>query len=330
MNLLKSIDMKCFSLTLVLMLSCLLINAQHNSFPIEKYAHIKSNGKYTMLANLQNRMYGGEEVDISTDYFLCKYAVTNQEWQIFINATGKRAPKYWINNTIPIGKEYHPVVWVSYNDALDYCKWLETLYPEYTFRIPSQGEWEFAAVGNNRTAYVWGNDTNISYYNGEIHSKFNYNGVISAYILRKPNSLATYIHKKSIKLDEQYPIKDIISINDRGNVKGWVNHREFTGFIYTDLYKKVNDVGGFTCPVDSFQEGKSASGCYNMSGNCWEWTSTIEIATNGAEKGLSVNIIKGGSWYATSRSCRISYRGEGRKPNGRYATVGIRVLAERK
>ena len=42
-----------------------------------------------------------------------------------------------------------------------------------------------------------------------------------------------------------------------------------------------------------------------MSGNCWEWTSTEEIASNGAEKGQLTNTVKGGSWYATALSCRV-------------------------
>ena len=85
-----------------------------------------------------------------------------------------------------------------------------------------------------------------------------------------------------------------------------------------------------TTPVDAYAGTLSASGAIDMWGNCWEWTSTEKVATNGAERGKMVNVIKGGSWYANRTSCRTEYRGEGRMPHGVYNTVGFRVVREDK
>ena len=115
-----------------------------------------------------------------------------------------------------------------------------------------------------------------------------------------------------------------------GGVTGWVDHKNYLGFIYTDIFTEINDAGGNTCPVDAYPEGTSWCGCLNMCGNCWEWTSTVEIAQNGAEKGQSVNVIRGGSWYANASSCKTSFRGEGRKASSAYNTVGFRLVAEPK
>lgn len=64
-----------------------------------------------------------------------------------------------------------------------------------------------------------------------------------------------------------------------------------------------------------------------MAGNCWDLTSSVIVAVNGLEQGVSCYAVRGGSWYATARSCTFSYRGEGRKDSP-SATVGFRLAAD--
>ncbi|MBQ9417051.1 MAG: formylglycine-generating enzyme family protein [Bacteroidales bacterium] len=292
------------------------------------FIHLQTNGRYTFMATSTNAA-GGEEVAISTDYWIGKYAVTNAQWKEYIDATGVDAPRYWDGGNIPAGRENHPVLWVSCNQAEAYCAWRSQHTEGWTFRLPTSAEWEYAAAGDGRTDYAWGSSADNSYQNGTLTSKFNYNGVVAAEVLRTPDRMATYNNPNSTRYNESDRIGDILSISPTGGVSGWVDHTNYLGFIYTDIFTQINEAGGNTCAVDAYPEGVSWCGCYNMSGNCWEWTATVEVAQNGAEQGQNVNAIRGGSWYANATSCKTSFRGEGRRPTSAYNTVGFRLVAEK-
>ena len=77
------------------------------------------------------------------------HPVTCAEYKEFVDATGHRTPRDWKEGQMPPGKENHPVVWVSWHDAVAYAEWAGK-------RLPTEIEWEKAARGTDGRRYPWG------------------------------------------------------------------------------------------------------------------------------------------------------------------------------
>ncbi len=84
-------------------------------------------------------------------FFIDRTEVTNEQYQKFIDATGYLAPPSWAGNHFPSGAQALPVTDVTWDDAMAYVKWAGK-------RLPTEGEWEFAARGSDGRIYPWGNE----------------------------------------------------------------------------------------------------------------------------------------------------------------------------
>jgi formylglycine-generating enzyme required for sulfatase activity len=90
-------------------------------------------------------------------YAIDETPVTNAEFAEFITRSGYRPLvqanflKHWRDGQRPAGREDHPVVWVSLEDARAYASWAGK-------RLPTEEEWQYAAQGTDGRAYPWGND----------------------------------------------------------------------------------------------------------------------------------------------------------------------------
>ena len=82
-----------------------------------------------------------------------RYEVTNHQYQQFVLATGHRKPGLPARYAKSGGKmkgTNQPVVYVSWDDAAEYCRWRGK-------RLPSEAEWEKAMRGSDGRLWPWGN-----------------------------------------------------------------------------------------------------------------------------------------------------------------------------
>ena len=116
---------------------------------------------------------------------LAAYPVTNAQFLPFVHAGGYENDAYWdwwpeaTDDVKEIrdaaepaycrdsqwNAANHPVVGVSWFEAVAYCRWLTerlraagTLGSEESIRLPTEAEWEWAARGPGRHTYPWGKE----------------------------------------------------------------------------------------------------------------------------------------------------------------------------
>jgi formylglycine-generating enzyme len=240
------------------------------------------------------------QVELSS-YRIDRYAVTNHQFEAFVDATGWQtdAERYgwsfvfggllpdefpptrgiegapwwrqvmgadWRHPEGPLSdcsdRSLHPVVHVSWNDARAFCDWSGT-------RLPSETEWEVAARGGlEGQPFPWGSEL-------------------------EPGGR----HRMNV-FQGEFP---------GGN----------TG---ADGY-----LG--TAPVDAFDP--NGYGLYNTCGNVWEWCADLFDAGSGPpSRGFRVQ--RGGSYLCHASYCRryrVSAR-VGSEPDSSTGNVGFRVAAD--
>jgi len=89
-------------------------------------------------------------------FAISRYPVTNAQYAIFVQATGQKPPRHWEGGQVPPHLANHPVVNVTWDNAVAYCRWLSQETGQ-AYRLPTEAEWERAARGAaDQREWPWG------------------------------------------------------------------------------------------------------------------------------------------------------------------------------
>ncbi len=263
---------------------------------------------------------------LSKDFWISKYPVTQAQFQGFIKDDGYRREGYWKEASVagvwqdgrvkslwddkwrekpyqlgmPFSLLNHPVVGVTWYEALAFTRWLNEKLHEHNnlpkgfhVKLPSEAEWEKAARGG------------LEIPDNPVISPVNN--------LSNAESLGNKI-KANPKPKRDYPWE--INEVDQNNA-----NYEDTGI-------------GATSAVGCFTAGASPYGCEEMSGNVLEWTRSEYVDypynPNDGRENLEASsdksrVLRGGSFFSSLRSVRCASRSR-YDPDGRDYDVGFRVL----
>ncbi len=128
-------------------------------------------GSFRMGSNEYKSERPPHRVTVSS-FYIGKYEIKVSEFKKFIDDSGYRTDadkgdgsyiwdgSYWTikagvnwccdvgGNTRPQSEYNHPVIHISWNDAIAYCEWLKGKTGK-SYRLPTEAEWEYAARGGN-------------------------------------------------------------------------------------------------------------------------------------------------------------------------------------
>jgi len=90
------------------------------------------------------------KVKINYEFFISKHEITFEEYDKFVKDTKHISP-----NDEGFGRESNPVINVSYNDALEYLKWLSKKTGD-KYRLPTETEWEYVARAGTNSRFFFG------------------------------------------------------------------------------------------------------------------------------------------------------------------------------
>lgn len=126
----------------------------------------------------------GETIVDVPDFQIAKYPLTNAQYKLFIEAGGYTQEEWWTKSGLEARNKgqwtkprylqdnewnvaEHPVVGVSWYEAMAYCRWLSEVTGEKVI-LPTEAQWQRAAQGDDGRDYPWGEEWDASLCNNNV------------------------------------------------------------------------------------------------------------------------------------------------------------------
>ncbi len=204
-----------------------------------------------------------------SDFYIMRHPLTNAQYHLFVEATGHRAPLFWENGVFPADKSDHPVVGISYRDAIAFCRWAGEV-TGLPLRLPTEAEWEKAARGSDGRTYPWGDE----WETGKCNTR------------EAKLKGTTPVGHNSPQTDSPYGITDLA-----GNVQEWLSN------LFGDYPYDPGD--GRELLVNNLDHDQLMPRL---------WDTGCTSVPRSLEAGKDKSVIRGGSWRETKHQSRCAYR----------------------
>ena len=108
-------------------------------------------GKFSMGSGSAKNSDERPRHDVTVEKFaVSQYEVTFAEYDLFAKAENRKIP-----DSLYLDRETHPVIFVSWDEAYYYTKWLSEQTGE-RYRLPNEAEWEYMASTGKKSTFWWG------------------------------------------------------------------------------------------------------------------------------------------------------------------------------
>lgn len=241
--------------------------------------------------------YPTAKVKIKKAFWMGELEVTNEQYNVFFPDHDSRyIDQQWKDHVVqgyPANESQQPVIRVSYNDAMEFCR----MFSEKTglnVTLPTEAQWEWACRA--------GSDSDFWY--GDLHADFG----------RKDN-----LADKTTLLFAVYGVDPQPMKPDNF----WYKY-------YTFLPKEESVDDGNLIQIGGKQYEANPFGLYCMHGNVGEWTRSDYSPYPYKEKSkgdAEYKVVRGGSFIERPKFS-TSYSRKGFYPYQRVFNVGFRVIIE--
>ena len=244
------------------------------------------------------------EVDIKDNFWISEFEITNEIYQLYDSLHDSRTEHrhgYQFGRLgYPLNNPWQPVVRISWNDAMEFCKWLSEKIG-MKVNLPTEAQWEWACRAGSDMAFSF----------GEINSDFSNFANLGDIRLKEFAACTAHKNYESVRIiDNPSPYDDWVPRDQKYDDGSFVSER----------------AGRFR--PNNWE-------IYDMHGNVWEWTRSEykpypyedNDGRNNKVSKSGKRVVRGGSWYdrpyRSTSSYRLSYR-----EYQKVFNVGFRIVIE--